>query len=335
MLGGKGGVGKTSLSSALAVRYASRGHATLVVSTDPAHSLSDSLDFSVSGGAPVRVGGPGAEDLPLWGLEVDVAAAKADIRAAAAADGGAKVASFLSSIGLGVFADQLADLRLGELLDTPPPGVDEAVAIAKVVELVNSDAYAHFDRIVFDTAPTGHTLRLLTLPDFVDATIGKVVRLRQTLLAAADAVKSVFGVKSEPDPAIVAAEALRDRTRAARALFRNRDTTRFVIVTIPTVMAAVESQRLAAALDKEGVPIGAIFVNQVLASDGGAAFVDARRRDQARAMATLAADTDGLASLQLITAPVVDLEVRGVGALRFFGGQAWGKVEAEGEEGGA
>ena len=334
MLGGKGGVGKTSLSSALAVKYAAAGLTTLIVSTDPAHSLSDSLDFSVSGGAPVRVTGPGAEDLNLWGLEVDVAAAKADMKAAAAADGGAAAVNFLKSIGLGVFADQLADLKLGELLDTPPPGVDEAVAIAKVVEFVNKDAYAHFDRIVFDTAPTGHTLRLLTLPDFVDATLGKVVRLRQTLTSAADAVKSVFGVKSEPDPAIVAAEALRDRTRAARALFRDRSTTRFVIVTIPTYMAAFESQRLASALDKEGVPIGAIVVNQVLADGGSgatsAAFVASRRRDQARALASLAADTDGLASLQVVTAPVVDLEVRGVAALRYFGEQAWHtKVEVQ------
>lgn len=71
-------------------------------------------------------------------------------------------------------ADQLKELKLGELLETPPPGLDEAVAIAKVVQFVNSQEYAKFSRIVFDTAPTGHTLRLLTLPDFVDASLGKV-----------------------------------------------------------------------------------------------------------------------------------------------------------------
>ena len=60
----------------------------------------------------------------------------------------------------------------GELLDTLPPGVDEAVAIAKVVQFVKSPKYAHFGAIVFDTAPTGHTLRLLTLPDFLDKTMG-------------------------------------------------------------------------------------------------------------------------------------------------------------------
>ena len=60
----------------------------------------------------------------------------------------------------------------GELLETLPPGVDEAVAISKVVQFINSPDYAHFSRIVFDTAPTGHTLRLLTLPDFLDASLG-------------------------------------------------------------------------------------------------------------------------------------------------------------------
>jgi len=65
-------------------------------------------------------------------------------------------------------------LTAGELLDTLPPGVDEVVAISKVVGFLRAPEYARFTRIVFDTAPTGHTLRLLTLPDFLDATIGKV-----------------------------------------------------------------------------------------------------------------------------------------------------------------
>ena len=60
----------------------------------------------------------------------------------------------------------------GELLDTLPPGVDEAVAISKVVAFTKNPDYAHFTRIIFDTAPTGHTLRLLTLPDFLDASLG-------------------------------------------------------------------------------------------------------------------------------------------------------------------
>jgi anion-transporting ArsA/GET3 family ATPase len=66
----------------------------------------------------------------------------------------------------------------GELLETLPPGVDEAVAISKVVQFVKSPEYSHFTRIIFDTAPTGHTLRLLILPDFLDATVGKPLLMR-------------------------------------------------------------------------------------------------------------------------------------------------------------
>lgn len=73
-----------------------------------------------------------------------------------------------------MIAQQLKDLSLGELLETPPPGVDEAIAIAKVVQFLKSEEYSRFDRVVFDTAPTGHTLRLLTLPDFLDKGLGKV-----------------------------------------------------------------------------------------------------------------------------------------------------------------
>ena len=148
---------------------------------------------------------------------------------------------------------------LGDLASNIP-GIDEAMSFAEVMRQVNSMDY---ETIVFDTAPTGHTLRLLTLPDFFDATLGKVVRLRQMLTGAADAVKGLFGVKADKDPAVVAMEGLRGRMEEARALFRDSSRNRFVIVTIPTVMAAAESARLAASLRQEGIPINTLVVNQV------------------------------------------------------------------------
>ena len=175
MVSGKGGVGKTSLSASLAVALAAAGHNTLVVSTDPAHSLSDSLDQDVSGGKPVPVEGT---DLPLWGLEVDPDAARLEWSAAASKDGGAGVRNVLGGFGLGMLADQLADLKLGELLDSPPPGLDEAVAIAKVVEIAQSEKYARFSRVVVDTAPTGEmtpppplSLSLSCLHTFAEGTL--------------------------------------------------------------------------------------------------------------------------------------------------------------------
>ena len=215
-MGGKGGVGKTSLSASLAVKartpacaasnppprdsrrtssfaspqFASAGHFTLVVSTDPAHSLGDSLAQSVGGGSPVAVEGT---DGMLVAMEIDPEQSKAEFAAFATADQGKGVKDFMGSMGLGGVLEQLEDLKLGELLDTPPPGLDEAIAITKVVQFIKGEEYAKFTRIVFDTAPTGHTLRLLSLPDFLDATIGKVVRLRQKIAGAANSVKSLFG----------------------------------------------------------------------------------------------------------------------------------------------
>ncbi|CAL8465589.1 g5125 [Coccomyxa elongata] len=320
MLGGKGGVGKTSSAASLAVQLATAGHPTLIVSTDPAHSLSDSLDQDVSGGKPVAVQGT---DLPLWGMEIDVAAAAEDIRAIGREDDGMKqVDEFLGGVGLGAVAEQLKDLRLSELLDTLPPGVDEAVAISKVVAFTKNPDYAHFTRIIFDTAPTGHTLRLLTLPDFLDASLGKIVRLRQKLVDMADSVKGLFGVKKQQDNAVEKMERLKARMEDARALFRNPETTEFVIVTIPTVMAVAESARLAEALRSESVPVSSILINQVLKEDATEKFMATRRREQQRALQKLREDA-GLGELDIIEAPLFDLEVRGVPALQYFGGQVW------------
>ena len=375
MVGGKGGVGKTSLSSSLAVKFATAGHHTLLVSTDPAHSLSDSLAQDVTGGLPVAVEGT---DGMMYAMEVDPDQAKAEFTAfAKQADVSAGAKDFMSSVGLGGLADQLGDLKLGELLDTPPPGLDEGIAIAKVVQFIKDEKYAKFTRIVFDTAPTGHTLRLLSLPDFLDASIGKIVRLRQKLTSAGDAVKSLFGVADEAqDEAVAKLERLKAQLQEVKDLFRNEDTTEFVIVTIPTVLGISESGRLLAELRKERVPARRLVVNQIINvtgegfaarketlavkeaalrealekvtedTDGGGdaasaldemlaanasvvhdaqtavSFCTVKAKDQRRAMEMLDADA-GLRTLKRIEAPLFDMEIRGVPALQFMGGQVW------------
>ncbi len=85
----------------------------------------------IGGGKPVPISSPMGE-LPLWGLEIDPEAARAELRQVMADDGGKKLNETLDQLGMTGVVEQLRDLQLGELLDTPPPGVDEAVAIAKV-----------------------------------------------------------------------------------------------------------------------------------------------------------------------------------------------------------
>ncbi|XP_050250085.1 ATPase GET3B-like [Quercus robur] len=320
MLGGKGGVGKTSCAASLAVKFANSGHPTLVVSTDPAHSLSDSFAQDLTGGTLVPVEGP---DSPLFALEINPEKAREEFRSATQKNGGTGVQDFMNGMGLGMLADQLGELKLGELLETPPPGLDEAMAISKVIQFLESQDYNMFTRIVFDTAPTGHTLRLLSLPDFLDASIGKILKFRQKIASATSAIKSVFGQEETRLDAADKLEKLRERMVKVRELFRDTDSTEFVIVTIPTVMAVSESSRLRASLKKENVPVKRLIVNQILPpSASDCKFCAMKRKDQSRALDMIRNDTE-LSSLELIQAPLVDVEIRGVPALKFLGDIIW------------
>lgn len=320
MLGGKGGVGKTSCAASLAVKFANNGHPTLVVSTDPAHSLSDSFAQDLTGGTLVPVEGP---DSPLFALEINPEKAREEFRSATKSSGGTGIKDFMDGMGLGVLVEQLGELKLGELLDTPPPGLDEAIAISKVMQFLESPEYGIFTRIVFDTAPTGHTLRLLSLPDFLDASIGKILKLRQKIASATSAIKSVFGQEETQLNAADKLERLRERMVKVSELFRDKDSTEFVIVTIPTVMAVSESSRLHASLKKENVPVKRLIVNQILPpSASDCKFCAVKRKDQMRALDMIQSDSE-LSSLTLIQAPLVDMEIRGVPALRFMGDIVW------------
>ncbi|CAN1768413.1 ATPase GET3B [Linum perenne] len=311
MLGGKGGVGKTSCAAALAVKFANSGHPTLVVSTDPAHSLSDSFAQDLTGGTLVQVEGP---DSPLFALELNPEKAREEFRTASQSNGGTGVKDFMEGMGLGMLVEQLCmllinklgELKLGELLDTPPPGLDEAIAISKVwislvIQFLESPEYNMFTRIVFDTAPT----------------------LKQKISSATSAIKSVFGQEQPRQDASDKLEKLRERMVKVRELFRDEDSTEFVIVTIPTVMAVSESSRLRASLEKENVPVKRLIVNQILPpAVSDCKFCAMKRKDQMRALDMIGNDSE-LQSLRLIKAPLVDVEIRGVPALKFIGDIIW------------
>ena len=325
VVGGKGGVGKTTLSSSLGAQLAQEGLRTLVVSTDPAHSLGDAFGVDLGGGEPVRVD----PVEPLWGLELDPELARQRLAEAvrgAAEGAGAEEAS--GSFNLGQALQQLGDLRLGELLDTPPPGTDELIAIASVLELLEAEEGSgnKFQRVVLDTAPTGHTLRLLTLPQFLDTALGKVVALRSLLGKAGGAIATLLGGQAGEDRQTERLEALRGRCRAVGELFRDSETTQFVIATVPTVLAARESARLSGALRREGVPLRTVVANQIVPEASGERFLETTRRDQAQAIATLMGSP--LARpLQVTLAPLLDREARGVPALRYFAGVAWAPAD--------
>ena len=152
--GGKGGVGKTTVAASLAVAFADQGLSTAIVSTDPAHSLGDALDLTL-GKELVEVDTYGAS-AKLVALEVDADSTARDAASVLASNLGEKLRQSGADSGLADLADAF---------ETPPPGLDELVSLLRVLELLRSKEY---DRVVLDTAPTGHTLRLLALPELLD-----------------------------------------------------------------------------------------------------------------------------------------------------------------------
>lgn len=305
--GGKGGVGKTSVSGAIGVALADRGFKTLVISTDPAHSLGDSFNISMQGGVPVPIDGANGN---LYGMEIDTAAAVAEFKNL--------VRAFAEDKNTGVGSDIARKLGLGEfadILDNAPPGIDELVALTQVLELVKNGEYS---RVVVDTAPTGHCLRLLGFPEFLDTFLGKVIRLKQRLDSAIDTLRNVFGRKSTADAVDSASKKLerfRQNMTMLRGLILDGDRTQFVLVTIPTGLAMAESERLIKALLKDGVAVRNLIVNQIIADSSASAFVDRIVHGQDDCLAQLnSASSDK--NIHVTQVPYFDVEVRGIPGLR-------------------
>lgn len=270
--GGKGGVGKTTTSSSLAVSMAAKGHKVAIISTDPAHSLGDALDIDLTGGNIVDcplIGVPPSEG-SLSALEVDPASALNQFKG---------IVDKLVGTGDGDPSGQNSGLRnalkdLEEVFDTLPAGTDEVVALAKIINLIKKGDY---DRIVLDTAPTGHTLRMLSTPGFLAELIDR-------LLAIAEKVNSNSMVKMFISGATSggSSEGMESAGQAAKSqllsfqfqmydledMFSNAQQTEFLIVTVPTELAARESIRLLNDLtyDAPDMPIKVrnVVVNQVL-----------------------------------------------------------------------
>ncbi|KAF4727187.1 hypothetical protein FOZ63_011840 [Perkinsus olseni] len=279
-VGGKGGVGKTTWAAALAVRFGRSGLRTLCVSTDPAHSLADALQVELKG-EPTLV------EESLYGLEVDAEAAMNEFAAAVSLENvqkatGVDLRSVASKVGVDIAP---IEAELGGFLggigkaSTAPPGMDEIVAMARMMQLLHSSRYAEFDRIVIDTAPTGHTLRLLSLPTFIHTALTATTQIYDKISAALKAFtplqtvyNTVLGKGAEHAP-----EVLQERLKEARerveqfqegisnlnGVLQNSEESGFVVVSIPTQLAVDESLRLIEALPLAGMKIEQVLINQM------------------------------------------------------------------------
>lgn len=294
--GGKGGVGKTSCAGAMAVLSARQGFRTLVLSTDPAHSLSDSFDQDLSGGEIVAI--KGFDN--LWGMEIDT-------------EKGMK--EFEDTIGSGSAGPEMemASQLMGDISTMSPPGSDEAMAFGKMLEFLEDSSY---DRVIFDTAPTGHTLKLLELPDLLDSWLGRILTLRQRLGSMMAGMRAMFGGGDREDTSWEMLQNTKEKIRAARLELSDAEKTQFVVVMIPEAMAVFETQRLLGSLNVWSIPADNIIVNQLVPGNPDCVFCSKRREMQQTNLVDI---RELYSDLDLTEVPLFDSEIRGLEGLEDLG----------------
>ncbi len=299
-VGGKGGVGKTSVSASTGIWLANQGKKTLIVSTDPAHSLSDSLETYV---------GPYPKFIMenLWAMELDPDVAmeekqrELDARKASA-DGE-------SMMGLDFLADQMD-------LVSASPGADETAAFELFLKIINNETDDYYDVVVFDTAPTGHTLRLLSFPEVMESWVGTMMKAKAKIGAAANALKNIIPFMGNDDAQTTQElEETKKQVEKARKILADSDRSTFKMVVIPEEMSIYESERAMEALDKHDMTTDGIIVNQVMPDITDCDFCHSRFKLQQKRLALIA---QKFSDKEITQVPLFKDEVKGIEKLTSF-----------------
>lgn len=245
IFGGKGGVGKTTCAAASAIDSALGGSKTLLLSADPAHSLSDCLGQTI-GNRITLISGVDT----LHAIEID-----ADKTLKAFKE---KFGNNLKEIlQTGTYLDE-TDVE--DLASLSIPGLDEVIALIKMVEFVEQ---GEFESYVLDTAPTGHALRLLRLPQILDEWIILLAKLRLKYLAFVSQL-SRRDLSNATDDFMVN---IKRSIKKLIALLRDPARCNFIVVTVPEKMVIEETKRLVDELKKLKIPVGQMIINRVLTAE--------------------------------------------------------------------
>jgi arsenite/tail-anchored protein-transporting ATPase len=297
LFGGKGGVGKTTMAVATAIMFAQHNpdKKVLIFTTDPAPSLADSLVQALSD-EPVQVQG----FTNLWALEIHAQEELKKFKKQYATD-------ILGILDEGTY---LSKEETKEMVSLDIPGLDEVMGLKKITDFMDSNDY---DVYILDTAPTGHTIRLLTLPELLDNWIKFLARLRWKY----HAMIAQFS-RGQEKHVTTADEFLLEMKRTVKKVqlvLRDSKKTTFVAVTIPEAMAVEETKDLIQDLTQSHIPIQHIIINNVVPQEKSP-FLERRRKVQDAYIQELKT------SFPLFTITEVELEaeeIRGKEELRVLG----------------
>jgi arsenite/tail-anchored protein-transporting ATPase len=295
-VGGKGGVGKTTCAAAIAVTSAAAGHRTLVISTDPAPSLGDAFEQRLSG-VPRRVPLPHGV---LYAVEIDAARALERWLSV-------RRESFERIVLRGTWLDRE---DVSRLLRLSLPGVDELAALLEIERIAHAGRY---ESVVVDTAPTGHTLRMLTMPQSLRAMASAFDQMQAKHRLVVEALRGAWS----PDADDLLIESLDREGRDLHALLRDPARVHVSWVTLPEVMSVEETADAFAALTSAGIAVCDTIVNRLTPpSRTPCDWCDRRTLLEAAAVRALRSRLSGV---PVTVVPAHVHEPRGVQALAEFG----------------
>lgn len=240
--GGKGGVGKTTCSTASSINFANKGLKTLLISTDPAHSISDVLEMKIGRKIMnIRENLDGLEIDPEYESEQYIKRIRENMK------------TILSNVIIDEINKQLDAASVS-------PGTHESALFDKMSEII-IDKYDEYDVIVFDTAPTGHTLRLLTLPELLEGWMGSLIAKRKKV---SNMNKMITRKYKEEDPVLKILEGRQKSLAKIRKILIEGDDLSICFVLNAERLPIEETKKAVTMLEKYNLPVDTLIVNRIL-----------------------------------------------------------------------
>jgi len=300
---GKGGVGKTTVAAATAVRAASAGHRTLVMSTDPAHSLADSFDIPLTSQAQQI-------SINLWAEQIDaqerLESNWRDIQEF--------VVSFLNWTGVdAVEAEELSVI----------PGLDEIFSLTDVKRHADS---GRFDLLVVDCAPTAETLRLLSLPEAMNWYIERIFPVeRRVVKTIRPLLTRLTSMPIADDRIFAAVERLHRNLDGVRQLLTNERVSSVRLVVNPEKMVIAEAKRTYTYLSLFGYRVDAVVVNRIIPDEVEDPYFGKWKNIQREHLETV---RESFQPVPILTARLFDREMVGIDLLAEMGAEVYGEQDA-------